>query len=265
MMMKNQPQPEILSLTDVTLGYPGVIALSHISFAVQKGEFVGVVGPNGSGKSTLLKGMLGLLTVFGGEIDFHGFAHNQVKQVRKQIGYVPQKSKNDTSFPALVKEVVAMGLYSQIGWFHSLKRIHWEMVRESLAQVGMADFSERPIGGLSGGQQQRVMIARALVANPSILMLDEPTASVDISAQLSILEILEFLNREKGITIMMVTHDINEIVHFCDKILLLNGETNRFGIPNEVLTKENLRMVYGDHIYVHEHHGHPHVLVGDFE
>jgi ABC-type Mn2+/Zn2+ transport system ATPase subunit len=261
-LMENQ---SILSLSGVSLGYSSVIALSNISFTINKGEFIGIVGPNGSGKSTLLKGILGLIQVQAGEIHFNGYNHSQFNLIRKKIGYVPQKNKNDINFPALVREVVLMGLYSQIGWFRQPKNFHQELALKSLAMVGMLDFSERPIGELSGGQQQRVMIARALAANPDILMLDEPTASVDLYAQKTILETLETLNKEQGITILMVSHDINEIVHSCDKILLLSGTMNRFGTPTEVLTKDNLKSVYGSRIYVHDHHGHPHILVGDFD
>jgi ABC-type Mn2+/Zn2+ transport system ATPase subunit len=254
----------LLTVSGVTIGYSGLVALSGLNFTINRGEFVGIVGPNGSGKSTLLKGLLGLLPLQAGQIVFHDKNDLSIRLMRKQIGYVPQKNKNDQQFPALVREVVLMGLYAQIGWFRHPKATHREMALESLRDVGMLEFSERPIGELSGGQQQRVMIARALVANPSILMLDEPTASVDIYAQRSILETLEKLNKERGMTIMMVSHDINEIVHFCDKILLLNGHINIFGDPNSVLTKENLKAVYGDRIYVYDHHGHPHILVGDF-
>jgi manganese/zinc/iron transport system ATP- binding protein len=264
MIAEIQNVDQLLSVSGVTLGYPGVIALSGIDFEVHKGEFIGIVGPNGSGKSTLLKGLLGLLPLQAGTIHFHGSDHQQIRLIRKKIGYVPQKNKNDLQFPALVREVVLMGLYAQIGWLRQPKKIHREMALESLKSVGMLEFSDRPIGELSGGQQQRVMIARALVASPQLLLLDEPTASVDIYAQRAILEILENLNRQMGITILMVSHDINEIVHSCDKILLLNGNVCIFGTPNQVLTKDNLKAVYGDRIYVYDHHGHPHVLVGDF-
>lgn len=267
-LVKNQ---RLLSFSGVTLGYPGIIALRDIDFEIHPGEFIGIIGPNGSGKSTLLKGILGLLKPLAGEIVFHGDDLSKISRlkkhlnlVRRQIGYVPQKNKNDLHFPATVKEVVLMGLYSQIGWFHPVQKIHREKALESLRMVGMTEFGNRPIGELSGGQQQKVMIARALVSNPDLLMLDEPTASIDVYAQNMILETLERLNRENGITILMVSHDINEIVHFCDKILLLNGGFSKFGIPNQVLTKENLKLVYGDRIYVHDHHGHPHILVGDF-
>lgn len=252
----------ILRLRGVTLGYPGITALSDVSFEVEKGEYVGIIGPNGSGKSTVLKGILGLLPVLKGEI--HVFGNPQVRAVRKHIGYVPQKNKNDIDFPALVKEVVVMGLYAQIGWIRRVDKAHWGMVEESLALVGMDKFMNRPFRDLSGGEQQRVLIARAIVSRPELLLLDEPTAAVDISAQYSILETLESLNRDHGITMVMVTHDVNEMVHFADKILLLNKRVIAYGEPNEVLTKDCLKEVYGERIFVYDHNGHPHILAGDF-
>ncbi len=254
----------LLQLSEVTLGYPGVIALPDLNFQINRGEFLGIIGPNGSGKSTLLKGILGLIRPLEGDIFLFGTS-NRNHDIQKKIGYVPQKNKSEAGFPASVKEVVMMGLYSQIGWLRFPKAVHHQLVEQSLARVGMADLSHRPIGELSGGQFQKVMIARALVNNPELLVLDEPTAAVDISAQRSILELLEKLNREQGMTILIVSHDINEIVHFCDRILLLNGAVCAFGSPAEVLTKENLRDVYGDRVFIYDHHGHPHVMVGDFD
>ncbi|HBE78416.1 MAG TPA: hypothetical protein DDW65_11660, partial [Firmicutes bacterium] len=116
MIAEIQNIDQLVSVSGVTLGYPGVIALSGIDFEVHKGEFIGIVGPNGSGKSTLLKGLLGLLPLQAGTIHFHGSDHQQIRLIRKRIGYVPQKNKNDLQFPALVREVVLMGLYAQIGW-----------------------------------------------------------------------------------------------------------------------------------------------------
>ncbi|HHZ20543.1 MAG TPA: metal ABC transporter ATP-binding protein [Firmicutes bacterium] len=258
----NKKKEIILSLSGVTLGYPGITALSDVSFAVAKGEFIGIIGPNGSGKSTVLKGILGLLPLLSGEIRVFGTSH--LKVARKRIGYVPQKTRNDIDFPALVREVVVMGLYAQIGWVRRVDKSHWRLVDESLALVGMEEYRNRSFRDLSGGQQQRVLIARAIVSRPELLLLDEPTAAVDISAQSSILETLEVLNREQGITMVMVTHDVNEIVHFADKILLLNKGLVAYGQPNEVLTKECLKEVYGDRIFVYDHNGHPHILVGDF-
>lgn len=266
MTNKIQPVEEpLLTFKEVTLGYPGIIALDRVSFTVKRGEFVGIIGPNGAGKSTLLKGILGLLPVVDGDIRIFGMDGRRKELYRKKIGYVPQKNKSEIQFPALVKEVVMMGLYSQIGWWRRPKPFDWEKVVQSLDVVGLGDLKERPFRDLSGGQQQRVIIARALVHNPELLILDEPTAAVDISAQFAILEILERLNREDGKTILMVSHDLNEIIHFCDKILLLSDNAQYFGKPNEILTKENLVLVYGERVFVYEHNGHPHVLVGDFD
>ncbi|HOJ78661.1 MAG TPA: metal ABC transporter ATP-binding protein [Bacillota bacterium] len=256
----------ILTLTGVTIGYPGITALSKIDCEINKGEYIAVIGPNGSGKSTLLKGILGLLPLQSGKITLHlcNEDHPNIKPA-SLFGYVPQKNRSETTFPVSVKEVVMMGLYAQIGWFRRPQPQHWELVRQSLAKVGMVDCAERHFSELSGGQQQRVIIARALVSNPQIIILDEPTSAIDISAQQEILSILERLNQEEGKTILMVTHDINEIVHFCNKVLLLGGEKKYFfGPPNEILTRETLVSVYGNRIYVYNHNGHPHVLVGDF-
>ena len=253
-----------LRLSRVTLGYPGVVALREIDFSIDRGEFLGIIGPNGSGKSTLLKGILGLLQPLEGKIFLFG-ANNKKRDIRKKIGYVPQKSKSEAGFPVSVKDVVMMGLYSQIGWLRRPQAVHYQLVAESLGRVGMAGLGDRPVGELSGGQYQKVMIARALVNNPELLVLDEPTAAVDISAQRAILDLLEELNREQRMTILMVSHDINEIVHFCDRILLLNGRVCAFGTPAEVLTKENLRSVYGTRVFIYDHNGHPHVMVGDFD
>jgi manganese/zinc/iron transport system ATP- binding protein len=182
----------------------------------------------------------------------------------RRIGYLPQKSRHEADFPVLVHEVVLMGLYGQIGWVRQPQQRHKDQAMQALAMVRMADFAKRPFAELSGGEQQRVLIARALAADPELLVLDEPTAAVDITAQHEILEFLENLNREQGLTILMVSHDINEIVHFCDKVLLLNGNTGIFGEPSAVLTKENLRSIYGNRLFVYDHHGHPHIVVGDF-
>lgn len=264
MSTDNQAKQPILTYSRVALGYPGRVVLREISLTVNKGEFVGIIGPNGSGKSTMLKGLLGLLPVLQGEIIFSGIDQQRIKQFRSKIGYVPQKNKSETNFPAKVREVVLMGLYSQIGWFKRPQKNHRDQVERCLALVNMTDFAERSFSELSGGQQQRVIIARALIANPDLLVLDEPTAAIDITAQHAILELLERLNREQGITILMVTHDINEVVHFCDKVLLLNGRMIDFGSPAVVLTLENLVPVYGERVFVYQHLDHPHILVGDF-
>ncbi|MGQ9778992.1 MAG: metal ABC transporter ATP-binding protein [Bacillota bacterium] len=253
----------LLSLADVSLGYRGKPVLSGVSFAVARGEFVGIFGPNGSGKSTLLKGILGLISPLAGEIVVAGYKTRELSRVRRLIGYCPQQ-ENPGGFPATALEVVLMGLYAKLGWFRRPGRDHRRQAREALQAVGMEEYAGHLLANLSAGQRQRVLLARALVAGPEILLLDEPTAAVDIAAQAAILETIERLHRERGLTVLMVSHDINEIVHSCQKVLLLYRGVVGFGPPEEVLTLSNLQKVYGQRVFVYEHRGHPHVLVGDF-
>lgn len=257
----NEP---ILRFSEVILGYPGTVALSGVSFSVARGEFVGIFGPNGSGKSTLLKGILGFLPPLRGEIVVAGRRTRELHRARRLIGYCPQREEPG-GFPATALEVVLMGLYPKIGWIRRPGRDHREKARAALRLVGMEECADRLVGELSGGQWQRLLIARALVAEPEILLLDEPTAAADISAQAAIIETIEGLHRERGLTVLMVSHDINEIVHSCQRVLLLNREMIGFGPPEEVLTLANLRRVYGNRVFVYHHEGHPHVLVGDFD
>ncbi|NLG85128.1 MAG: metal ABC transporter ATP-binding protein [Firmicutes bacterium] len=254
----------LLSLADVSLGYGEKPVLSGVSFAVARGEFVGIFGPNGSGKSTLLKGILGLLAPLEGEIEVAGYKNRELVRARRLIGYCPQQ-ENPGGFPATALEVVLMGLYAKLGWFRRPGRDHRRQAREALEAVGMEEYAEHLFAELSGGQRQRVFLARALVADPAILLLDEPTAAVDIAAQASILVTIERLHRERGLTVLMVSHDINEIVHSCQKILLLHRGVVGYGPPAAVLTLSNLQKVYGPRVLVYQHHGHPHVLVGDFD
>ncbi|MCL6615325.1 MAG: metal ABC transporter ATP-binding protein, partial [Firmicutes bacterium] len=241
-----------LSLTDVSLGYAGRAVLSGVSFTVARGEFVGIFGPNGSGKSTLLKGILGLLPPLAGEIVVAGYRTQELSRARRSIGYCPQQ-EDPGGFPVMALEVVLMGLYPKLGWFRRPKRGHREQAREALRWVGMEEYGGHLLAGLSAGQRQRVLLARALVGEPEILLLDEPTAAVDIAAQAAILATIERWHRERGLTVLMVSHDINEIVHSCQKVLLLNRGVVAFGPPEEVLTLPNLQRVYGQRVFVYQH------------
>ena len=254
----------LVSLRDVGLGYGGKPVLTRVSFSVARGEFVGVFGPNGSGKSTLLKGILGLLPPLYGEIVVAGYKTRELGCARRLIGYCPQQ-ENPGDFPATALDVVLMGLYAKLGWFHRSGRKERRQAREALRAVGMEEYAGHLFADLSAGQRQRVLLARALAADPQLFLLDEPTSAVDIAAQASILTTIERLHRERGLTVLMVSHDINEIVHFCQKVLLVFHGVVGFGPPGEVLTLANLRRIYGPRVLVYEHHGHPHVLVGDFD
>lgn len=203
----------ILELENVSFSYHNTPVLSNISFEVNSGEFIGVIGPNGGGKTTLLKLILGFLKPTQGKILLAKNLH--------EIAYVPQAMKYDREFPISVLEVVLSGLLSHLPWYGSFHQKERKAARHALEQVGMEQFCNHPFGELSGGQAQRVLIARALVAKPHLLLLDEPTASVDSQAEADIYAILKKLHGK--MTIMMVTHDLRAAVNQVDRILCVQG------------------------------------------
>jgi zinc transport system ATP-binding protein len=196
--------------------------LENVSFVIKPGEFIGIFGPNGGGKTTLLKLLLGFLKPQKGSVEILG---ESPKIAREKMGYVPQISHLDRQFPITVLEVVMMGCLDKSPW-HSYTKDAKEKAREALAEVGMLDFQNHPFGTLSGGQAQRVLIARALVSKPAILLLDEPTASVDASAEESIYKLLEHL---KGtMTIVMVTHDLQVMMQKVDRFICVHKEVTSY-------------------------------------
>lgn len=182
--------------------------LENVDFTVLKGDFAALVGSNGAGKSTFIKLLLGELTATAGEIRLLGSEIHKFKEWPK-IGYVPQNGlAAHGSFPASVEEIVRANLYSEIGMFRFPGKKHHDMVRGALSLVGMEAYEKRLIGNMSGGQQQRVLLARALVNSPELMLLDEPTTGVDDKSAESFYRLLEKLNKDTGLTILMVTHDI---------------------------------------------------------
>ena len=196
--------------------------LENVSFVIAPGEFIGIFGPNGGGKTTLLKLLLGFLKPQKGSLEILG---ESPKIAREKMGYVPQISHLDRQFPITVLEVVMMGCLDKSPW-HSYTKNAKEKAREALNQVGMLDFQNHSFGTLSGGQTQRVLIARALVSKPTILLLDEPTASVDPSAEESIYKLLEHL---KGtMTIIMVTHDLQVMLQKVDRFICVHRQVTPY-------------------------------------
>jgi len=191
-----------IRLQDLSLGYDGRAVLEHVSFAIERGEFVALLGPNGAGKTTLLRSVLGLIPVLAGRIEF-GF-----DRFTSPPGYVPQGEKLNPIFPLTVLDVVLMGTYGRLAPLHPVGRRQRQCAAACLDQVGLADLAGQPFWELSGGQQQRVLIARALAVEPGILMLDEPTAGVDPDAAVSIMELIAQLNRDRGLTVVLVTHQL---------------------------------------------------------
>lgn len=236
----------VVALEHVTVRYAdSEPALVDVSLQLWPGERVAVVGPNGAGKSTLLKVVAGILPPASGYAEVYGYGAGG----HICIGYVPQRTQVDWSFPVTVADVVMMGRVARMGLFRQAGRADWHLVRESLAQVGMADLASRQIGELSGGQQQRVFVARALAQEAELLLMDEPLTGLDVPSQDAIFDILDKL-RSRGMTVLVSTHDLHLAAEKFDRLMLLHRRLLGLGHPSEVLTPANLRLAYGTHLMV---------------
>ncbi len=209
------PNSGVVSLKNVTVVRGGETVLEDLTLSVDESDFLAVIGPNGSGKTTLLKVILGLIEPDAGDVWIVG---HEPKDARMRIGYLPQKFDFDHSFPINVFDVVLMGRYS--GLFHRYTKDDRDATEMALATVGMSDFLDRQIGKLSGGQIQRVFLARAIVKDPRLLLLDEPTASIDPEMQSSFYELINELKEKMAV--IMVTHDIGVSSVHVDKIACIN-------------------------------------------
>jgi ABC-type Mn2+/Zn2+ transport system ATPase subunit len=192
----------LLKLRDVSLGYSRRAILEHVDLDVERGEFLALLGPNGAGKTTLLRGIVGLLPVMAGTLEY-GF-----DRTRTPLGYVPQRETLDPTFPLTVHEVVLMGTYSRLPPLRRAGRHERWLASRCLDQVGLGGIAEQRFASLSGGQTQRALIARALATEPMLLLLDEPTAGVDSEATAAIMAVVSRLNRDEGLTVLLVTHQV---------------------------------------------------------
>ncbi|MEK4424645.1 metal ABC transporter ATP-binding protein [Solibacillus sp. FSL K6-1523] len=237
----------LIELKNVSFQYEYTQVLKNISLRVEEGDFLALLGQNGSGKSTLLKLILGLLKPMTGEIELFGENANQFKH-RERIGYVSQKSNAfNSGFPATVQEVVKSGLAKKTGLFKSLPKNADELVSRALADVGMESFAKRNIGQLSGGQQQRVFIARALVAQPKLLILDEPTVGIDHENVQAFYDMLAHLNVQHQMTMILVTHDVDIVSDRISHVACLNQTIHFHGYKNDfdTLSQEQIDAWYG--------------------
>ncbi len=225
--------------------------LQDVSFRIEKGEFIGVIGPNGSGKTSLLKILYRLLIPQRGEVFCAGIPLRKMERVEiaRKIAVVPQETHS--LFPFRVMEVVLMGRSPYLGHLMFESKRDMEVARRALEWTDTLPFAERSIDELSGGERKRVFIARALAQEPEVILLDEPTATLDIHHQIDFLQRIFDLNREKGLTIIMASHDINLASEFCDRLILLQaGKIDQIGTPSEVITKRNIERVYGCEVWV---------------
>lgn len=240
-------------LKEISHAYKEHTVLNHLSVRVREGEFFIIIGPNGSGKSTLLKTMCSIEPIRGGEIRIFGRALNRHtgKELAKVVSFVPQSLPED--FPFTVFQTVMMGRYPHLGILGIESDRDLEVTRRSIEFCGMTSLADRKMNQLSGGERQRVFIARALCQEPRLLLLDEPTASLDLSHQVRVMDLMEQLKREQGLTVVMVSHDVNLAAMYADRLLLMkSGEVAGVGKPEEVLTFETLEKVYGCTILVDE-------------
>ncbi len=231
---KDTPQG-IIEVRNLTVAYQDILALFDVDLDVQKGEHIGITGPNASGKTTLLKAMLGLVKPASGTVKI--FNHNVFKKhlpktIKHKIAYVPQNITIDRNFPALVEDVVMMGRYAQIGVFRPITLKDKKIVENALDQMEMLEFIKRPIGHLSGGQQQKVLIARALAQEPEIILLDEPTSSLDFKIIQELGHLIEQLHQKMNLTILEVNHNLKLLQELCDRLLVLNRTILWEGPPN---------------------------------
>ncbi len=231
------PSREIVKLENVWATYEGLVVLESVDLRVRRNDFLGIIGPNGGGKTTLLKLILGLMSPNRGEVKVFD---TTPEKARRFIGYVPQHSRFDFDFPVSVREVVLLGRYRHSGLLRRYDGTDREITEVALKKMGMSDVGHRQIGKLSRGQQQRVLLARALVSEPQLLILDEPTASVDAPMQTGFYELLAEL-KEK-MTIILVSHDISAVSVHVDKIACLNRKL--FYHNSKEITAEELMKTY---------------------
>ncbi len=238
-------QDILLSAHHVSFQYGQEQILDDVNFDVKVGEFVGIIGPNGSGKTTLLKLLLGLLPTQSGTIKIFG-EPSHIGKHGKQIGYIPQKvTQAETRFPITVREVVSLGRVHADRLLMPLTHHDNTLISNAIEAVGLSDVGGKLLNELSGGQQQRVFIAKALASEPKLLILDEPTVGIDVQSQETFYRLLSQLNKEQGLTIIIVSHDVDVVMNEVTTVLCLNKKLIYHGNPKTFLKEDYLEKLYG--------------------
>jgi zinc transport system ATP-binding protein len=239
---------EVIKLENVTYKYNSDLVLEDISFKADEGDLLGIIGPNGAGKTTLFSLILGLVEGYQGKITVFGEDIRNNRKVLKKIGYIPQKNIIDQGFPATVEEIVSLGVF---------ERKAKDKIISAIKTVGLLEQKHKRIGELSGGQQQRILIAKALVNEPQLLILDEPTTGIDLETQNKFYALLRKLNSENKITIILASHDLDAINKLANKIACVNRKMSFHGDAHEFFGNEQLLKSYSEssmqaHMHLHK-------------
>jgi len=245
----------VLEVSNLTVTRSNETVIEDANFTIHKGDYVGIAGPNGGGKTTLLLALLNMLPRANGSIRLFGQDIESFNSWEK-VAYVPQHAVNfDPHFPLTVRELVALGRVNRSNLGRRLRRQDWEAVDEVLSFMGIAEIANKRIGQLSGGQKQRLFVAKALVRNPEVILLDEPIVGVDAATQEKFFKKLSDLNVTKQITILLVTHDLTAVFCRMSKIICVNRRVNVAEITDDVNPEDVLREAYGEHFHFvfHDH------------
>ena len=237
----------LVQFDQVSVGYGQRPILTGLSFAIAEGDFLGMVGPNGSGKTTILRAILGTLEPLAGTVR---------RAAGLRFGYVPQRDQVDYGFPLTAVEVVLMGRYDRIGIGRRPTAEDRARAVRALEQVGIGELAGKHLLDMSGGQRQRTLIARALVGEPNVLVLDEPTSGMDLVSTTQILAFVRDLHERSGLTVIMVSHALNEVANYVEQIALVVPDGFRIGPVDEILSESVLREVYGIPVEVSAFGGH---------
>jgi len=243
---------QAIRVEDLTVAYGEKPVLWDIDLSVPPGVLMAVVGPNGAGKTTLIKAIMGLIEPVAGSVAIFGKPY---REQRRLVGYVPQRNSVDWDFPTTVLDVVMMGRYGALGWLRRPGRTERDLAFEALSKVGLTELSGRQISQLSGGQQQRVFLARALVQDARIYLMDEPFQGVDATTERAIVDLLKEM-RAAGKTVLVVHHDLQTVPEYFDWVTLLNVRRIASGPVDEEFNERNLRLAYGGRVSYLTHHTH---------
>lgn len=241
--------PPVLEVEDLNVLRSGSLVLDDVSFTIHQGDYVGIIGPNGGGKTTLMLAILGILPRHAGTIRLFGKDVDSFSEWER-LAYVSQDAINfDVQFPMSVRELVGLGRAGRGNLGRRLRIGDWDAVDEALQFMGLTEMAEKRIGELSGGQMQRMFVAKALVGEPQMLLLDEPVAGIDANAQEAFYHRLGLLNRRKGITILIASHDLTAVFYRMSEIMCVNRHVNIAPVSDDMEIEKMLRQAYGEHFH----------------